>query len=82
MVGKGRWRVVPTLATNVAGLDEILGGGIPLRSMTLILGTPGAGKTILAEQIAVHRAQQGERVLILTALSESHEQLLTSLRQF
>jgi circadian clock protein KaiC len=74
--------VVPTLATNVAGLDEVLGGGIPLRSMTLILGTPGAGKTILAEQIAVHRAQQGERVLILTALSESHEQLLTSLRQF
>ncbi len=74
--------MVPVIATQVAGLDEILGGGIPLRSMTLILGTPGAGKTILAEQIAMRQAKEGARVLILTALSESHEQLLTSLRQF
>jgi circadian clock protein KaiC len=74
--------VVPTLATNVAGLDEILGGGIPLRSMILILGKPGAGKTILSEQIAVTQAKAGRRVLVLTALSESNEQLLTSLRQF
>jgi circadian clock protein KaiC len=73
--------VVPTLATNVAGLDEILGGGIPLRSMILILGKPGAGKTILSEQIAVTQAKAGMRVLVLTALSESHEQLLASLRQ-
>jgi circadian clock protein KaiC len=74
--------VVPTLATNVAGLDEILGGGIPVRSMILILGKPGAGKTILAEQIAVEQAKAGERVLILTALSEAHEQMLASLREF
>jgi circadian clock protein KaiC len=73
--------VVPTLATNVAGLDEILGGGIPLRSMTLILGRPGAGKTILAEQIAVEQAKAGARVLILTAFSEAHEQMLASLRE-
>jgi len=74
--------VIPVLTTRVAGLDEILGGGIPRRSMTLILGRPGAGKTILAEQIAVQQAKEGKRVLILTALSESHEQMLTSLRQF
>lgn len=74
--------MVPVIETHVAGLDEILGGGIPLRSMILILGTPGAGKTILAEQIAVGQAQTGKRVLILTALSESHEQLLVSLREF
>ncbi|MCA1725250.1 MAG: hypothetical protein LC748_13570, partial [Thermomicrobia bacterium] len=55
---------------------------IPLRSMILILGRPGAGKTILAEQIAVEQARQGKRVLVLTALSESHEMLLTSLREF
>lgn len=78
----GKWRVNPVLTTDVAGLDEILGGGIPLRSMTLLLGRPGAGKTILAEQIAVQQAKTGRRVVILTALSESHEQLLISLRQF
>lgn len=74
--------MIPVLTTRVAGLDEILGGGIPLRSTTLILGRPGAGKTILAEQIAMQQAKEGKRVLILTALSESHEQMLTSLRQF
>ena len=74
--------MVQTLATHVAGLDEILGGGIPLRSMILILGRPGAGKTILAEQIAVEQAKAGKHVLILTALSEAHEQMLMSLREF
>lgn len=74
--------MIPVLPTHVPGLDEILGGGILLRSMTLILGRPGAGKTILAEQIAMQQAKQGKRVLILTALSEAHEQMLASLREF
>ncbi len=50
--------------------------------MTLLLGRTGAGKTVLAGQIAFQQAKAGKRVLILTALSESHEQLLTSLREF
>ena len=74
--------VIPVITTGVGNLDEILGGGIPRRAMTILLGVPGSGKTILAEQIAVHQAKRGERVVIFTALSESHEQLLTTLRQF
>lgn len=74
--------MVSVLPTHIVGLDEILGGGIPLRSMIVFLGRPGAGKTILTQQIAVEQARQGKRVLILTALSESHEQLLTALREF
>jgi len=74
--------VIPVIATGVGNLDEILGGGLPRRAMTLILGVPGAGKTILAEQVAICQAKQGARVVIFTALSESHEQLLMTLRQF
>ncbi len=70
------------LATGVPALDEILGGGIPARTTTLILGVPGAGKTILATQIALAQARAGARVLVFTALSESHEQLIASLRRF
>lgn len=70
------------LHTGVPALDEILGGGIPARTTALILGVPGAGKTILATQIALAQARAGARVLVFTALSESHEQLLASLRQF
>lgn len=74
--------MVSVFATGVPNLDEVLGGGLPARTLTLVIGVPGSGKTILAEQIAVHHAKQGRRVLVFTALSESHEQLLASLRQF
>ncbi len=70
------------IRTGVSALDEILGGGVPKNTMTLIAGVPGAGKTILAEQIAVQQAKAGGRVLIFTALSESHESLLNTLRDF
>jgi circadian clock protein KaiC len=32
------------LPTGVAGLDEILGGGIPELSFNLIAGAPGSGQ--------------------------------------
>ncbi|MCA1723929.1 MAG: KaiA-binding protein [Thermomicrobia bacterium] len=73
---------MPTVSsTGVPNLDQILGGGLPARAMTAILGVPGSGKTILAEQIAVHHAKQEERVLIFTALSESHERMLADLAE-
>lgn len=73
---------MPTVAsTGVANLDEILGGGLLTRTMILIIGVPGTGKTIFAEQIAVHHAKQGERALIFTALSESHHQMLAGLAE-
>ena len=74
---------MPTVSsTGVPNLDLILGGGLPARAMMAIRGVPGSGKTILAEQIAVHHAKQGERALIFTALSESHEQMLAGLAAF
>ncbi len=68
--------MVAVMETGVPALDEVLGGGIPERAMTIILGAPGAGKTILAEHIAVNQAKRGKRVVVFTALSESHDQLL------
>ncbi len=49
--------------------------------MLLVGGPPGAGKTILANQIAYHRASQGERVLILTTSSEGVTKLVTFLEE-
>lgn len=39
------------LPTGVPGLDEVLGGGIPESSFTVIGGGPGTGKSTLAHQI-------------------------------
>ena len=73
---------VATQATGVPRLDEILGGGLPGRSLVLIVGLPGSGKTTLASQIAFNAARQGQTVLILTALSESTDKLISHLSAF
>ena len=44
-------KVFRNLPTGVAGLDAILGGGLPEFSFNMLAGGPGAGKTTLAQQI-------------------------------
>jgi circadian clock protein KaiC len=61
-------------STGVAGLDEILGGGLPADRIFLVEGNPGAGKTTLALQFLLDGARRGESVLYLT-LSESAREL-------
>ena len=41
---------VPRVATGIAGLDDILGGGFTPNRLYLIEGMPGSGKTTLALQ--------------------------------
>ena len=62
------------LNTGVAGLDEVLGGGIAPNRLYLIEGAPGAGKTTVALQFLREGAARGERVLYVT-LSETEDEL-------
>jgi circadian clock protein KaiC len=73
---------IPRIATGLRGLDEILAGGLPERSVTVIAGPPGAGKTILAEQICFHHASADSRALYFTTLSEPTAKTLLYLGQF
>ncbi len=43
----GTHLTLPKCATGIAGLDEILGGGVPLGRPTLVVGGAGCGKTLL-----------------------------------
>ncbi len=61
-------------ATGVAGLDELLRGGLPAHRMHLIEGEPGTGKTTLALQFLLEGRRLGERCLYVT-LSETIEEL-------
>src|SRR3546814_237223 len=66
-------------ATGIEGLDRVLHGGLIEGASYIVQGRPGAGKTILSNQIAFSRAAGGARVLYVTLLSESHERLFQAL---
>ncbi len=72
------------LSTGSKGLDEMLGGGIALGSTVYICGSPGAGKTILAEQMAYACAAAGMNVLYLyvAGFSESIVNRVRNLQNF
>lgn len=51
----------PRLRTGIAGLDELLGGGLLPGTLTVVLGATGIGKTQLGLQFAqAGRRQEGE----------------------
>ncbi|MDR2306622.1 MAG: serine/threonine protein kinase [Paucimonas sp.] len=63
------------LPTGIEGLDALLKGGLVVGASYIVQGPPGAGKTILANQVACNHVREGGRVLVATLLSESHERL-------
>jgi circadian clock protein KaiC len=64
----------PLASTGIAGLDDILTGGLVRRRLYLAEGVPGSGKTTLALQYLIAGAQAGESVLYVT-LSETEDEL-------
>ena len=70
------------LATGVPGLDQILGGGLPEFSFNLIAGTPGAGKTTLAQQIMFALSGSDRSALYFTVVGEPPLKMLRYQQQF
>lgn len=54
------------IASGVANLDALLGGGLSRGTSNLFSGPPGTGKSTLALQYALAAARRGEKVLIYT----------------
>jgi circadian clock protein KaiC len=61
--------------TGIAGLDDVLHGGLIPHRLYLVDGNPGAGKTTLALQFLLEGIRNGERCLYVT-LSETRAELL------
>jgi circadian clock protein KaiC len=62
--------------TGIAGLDTILRGGFLKGGLYIVQGTPGTGKTTLANQICFHHAAAGARTLYVTLLAEYHARMI------
>ena len=57
-------------------LDAVLGGGLPANALNMIIGLPGSGKTILAEQFMFHNATPQRPGVFLSTVSEPLEKVL------
>lgn len=62
------------ITTGIAGLDEVLGGGLTRDRVYLVEGSPGTGKTTLSLQFLLDGAARGEAGLYIT-LSETADEL-------
>ena len=74
--------VIEKLASGVPGLDDVLGGGLPLYSFNIIAGEPGAGKTTLAQHIMFRNASPESPALYFTVLGEPAIKMLRYQQQF
>jgi DNA repair protein RadA/Sms len=54
------------IATGIAELDRVLGGGVVLGGVTLVGGDPGVGKSTLLMQAIAGLARQGHRSLYVS----------------
>ena len=70
------------LSTGAPGLDDILGGGVPEFSFSIIAGAPGSGKTTLAHQIAFANATPDRPALYFTILGEPVVKMMRYQQQF
>ena len=68
-------------STGIAGLDTILGGGVFEGGIYIVQGAPGAGKTILGNQICFAQAALGRHALYITLLAESHARMIGHMRR-
>ncbi len=63
------------IKTGISGLDILTSGGFEERSVVLITGGPGTGKTLMALQFAAAGAETGEKCLYVS-FEEKKEDLI------
>ena len=74
--------LIRRLPTGVAGVDAVMGGGVPEFSFNVIGGGPGAGKTTLAQALLFNNATPERPGLYFTVLGEPTVKMIRYQRQF
>jgi len=67
-------------ATGIQGLDDLTDGGFPRGRTTLIVGTPGTGKTLMGVEFAIKGAAEYNEPAVIMAFEETGEELAANVR--
>src|SRR5262245_42385242 len=73
-------RALPKAPTGIQGLDEVTGGGLPRGRPTLVCGSAGCGKTLLAMEFLVRGATQYDEPGVFMAFEETAAELTQNVR--
>jgi circadian clock protein KaiC len=65
--------LLPRASTGVAGLDDVLGGGLARNRLHLLEGSPGTGKTTIALQFLLAGAEAHESGIYISLAETEHE---------
>lgn len=71
-----------TIPSGVEGLDELISGGFPKGRVILIVGGPGAGKTILASQFLYKGITNYNENGVLVSLDEGKNHYFAEMMKF
>jgi len=66
---------IPRIDIGIGGLDEMIQGGIPRRSLMVAIGEAGTGKTTFGLQFINQALERGESAVFI-ALEETHERVI------
>ena len=70
------------VASGIQGLDDLISGGFPDGRVILVVGGPGAGKTIFASQFLYNGIADYQENSIFVSLDESKEHFYSEMKNF
>ena len=68
--------------TGIDGLDEITAGGLPTGRTTLVCGSAGSGKTVMALEFLVHGVKDFDEPGVFIAFEETEKELSQNIASF
>jgi circadian clock protein KaiC len=78
----GSNELFPRISTGNAQADVVLAGGFPANSINIVMGLPGTGKTVFAEQLLFHNAGEGRPAVYVSTLSEPMSKMVSYVQRF
>jgi len=74
------WQSLPKAPSGIRGLDDITGGGLPRGRPTLVCGSAGCGKTLLAMEFLVRGVREYGEPGVFFAFEETAHELAQNVR--